>query len=84
MNVVLKPADRGNWRKMVQLQLKPGQQTFVSPPAWSLARCHVRFFGDRFDHLPHVIYGDGEPVGYSTLACDPHTEDEYWLDGIMI
>jgi hypothetical protein len=33
MDVVLKQADRNNWRTMVRLQLKPEQQGFVSPPA---------------------------------------------------
>ena len=84
MQVVLKPADRSNWRTMVRLQLKPEQQTFVSPPAWSLARCHVRFFGDDFEHLPHLIYADETAVGYSTTACNPASEYDYWIDDIMI
>ena len=84
MQVVLKPVDRSNWRAMVRLQVKPEQQTFVSPPAWSLARCHVRFFGDDFEHLPHVIYAGEKAVGYSTTACNPASEDDYWIDDIMI
>jgi len=77
MQVVLKPTDRSNWRTMVRLQLKPEQQTFVSPPAWSLARCHVWFFGDEFDHLPHPIYADEKAVGYSTMARNPASEYDY-------
>jgi diamine N-acetyltransferase len=84
MQVVLKPADRSNWRTMVRLQLKPEQQTLVSPPAWSLARCHVRFFGDDFEHLPHLVYADENAVGYSTTACNPASEYDYWIDDIMI
>jgi len=34
------------------MQLKPEQQAFVSPPAWSLARCYVKTLGDDFEHLP--------------------------------
>jgi diamine N-acetyltransferase len=84
VNVILKPADRSNWRTMVGLQLKPEQQAFVSPPAWSFARCYVRFFGDEFEHLPHVIYADGQAVGYSTTACNPASDEDYWIDDIMI
>jgi diamine N-acetyltransferase len=84
MHLVLKSIDRSNWRTMVALQLKPEQQGFVSPPAWSLARCHVRFFGDEFEHLPHLIYADEQAVGYSTTACNPTSEHDYWIDDIMI
>jgi diamine N-acetyltransferase len=84
MNVALKSVDRSNWREMVRLELNPEQQPFVSPPAWSLARCYVRFFGDGFEHLPHLIYAGGQAIGYATSACNPASEDEYWIDDIMI
>jgi diamine N-acetyltransferase len=84
MQVFLRPADRSNWRTMLRLQLKPEQQAFVSPPAWSLARCQVRFFGDEFEHLPHLIYVDENAVGYSTTACNPVSDYDYWIDDIMI
>jgi len=84
MDIVLKPADRSNWRAMVRLQLKSGQEGFVSPPAWSLARCYVRFFGDEFEHLPHLIYADNQAIGYATTACNPASEQDYWIDDIMI
>ena len=69
---------------MWRLTLKPEQQGFVSPPAWSLARCYVRVFGDQFEHRPHLIYVDHVPVGFSTIACDPLSAEEYWIDDIMI
>jgi diamine N-acetyltransferase len=84
MDVVLKSVDRSNWREMVRLELNPEQQGFVSPPAWSLARCCVRFFGDEFEHLPHLIYADQQAIGYATTACNPASEQEYWIDDIMI
>jgi diamine N-acetyltransferase len=84
MRVVLKPADRDNWRTMARLQLRAEQQTFVSPPAWSLARCYVRFYGDEFEHLPHLVYADEQAIGYSTTACDPKSDHGYWIDDIMI
>src|SRR5208282_715466 len=82
--IILKPIDRSNYRAMWRLQLKPEQQTFVSPPAWSLARCSVKALGDEYDHRPHPIYAGDEAVGYSTIACNPESDEEYWIDDIMI
>src|SRR5690348_15649145 len=84
MDLTLRLVDRSNWRTMVRLQLNPEQQGFVSPPASSIARCYVRFFGDNFEHLPHLIYVDDQVVGYSTIACNPASRDDYWIDDIMI
>jgi len=84
MQIMLIPIDRSNYRAMWRLQLKPEQRTFVSPPAWSLARCYVRAVGEQYEHLPHLISADGTIVGYSTIVCDPRSEEEYWIDDIMI
>jgi diamine N-acetyltransferase len=84
MDIALRPVDRTNWRMMVRIQLKPEQHGFVSPPAWSLVRCYVRFYGDEFEHLPHVVYAGGQAVGYSTTACNPASDQDYWIDDIMI
>ena len=84
MQVALVPIDRSNYRLLWRMQLKPEQQAFVSPPAWSLARCYVRTLGDDFEHLPHLIFAGEEAVGYATIACNPASEDDYWIDDIMI
>ena len=41
--------------QLFNMQLRPEQITFVTPPRWTLARCYVRLFGDNFEHLPHLI-----------------------------
>ena len=82
--VVLDPIDRGNYRKLFNMQLRNEQITFVTPPRWTLARCYVRLFGDNFEHLPHLIRAGDEVVGYATTACDPNSADNYWIDDIMI
>jgi diamine N-acetyltransferase len=84
MEIALVQIDRSNHRAMWRLKLKPEQQTFVSPPAWSLARCYVRALGDEYEHLPHLIYAGEDIVGFSTIACNPASEKEYWIDDIMI
>jgi diamine N-acetyltransferase len=84
MKFDLLPIDRGNYRALFRMQLRPGQESFVSPPRWTLARCYVRIFGDNFEHLPHLIRADGKTVGYVTTVCDPDSADDYWIDDIMI
>jgi diamine N-acetyltransferase len=89
MALQLEPADRSNWREMVELKLRDEQETFVAPPVKSLAMCYVRAWGDEYDYLPFVIR-DGTSternsiVGYVTLVCDPLSVDDYWIDDIMI
>jgi diamine N-acetyltransferase len=84
MQIALIPIDRTNYRALWRLQLKPEQRTFVSPPAWSVTRCYVKALGEQYEHRPHLISADGTIVGFSTIVCDPHSEDEYWIDDIMI
>jgi diamine N-acetyltransferase len=85
VEITLEPIDRRNYKKLFSMQLRPEQITFVTPPRWTLARCYVRQFGDEFEHLPHLIVtADGEVVGYSTTACDPASDEDYWIDDIMI
>ncbi len=84
LKVILEPIDRSNFLKLFNMQLRPEQGTFVTPPRWTLARCYVRFFGDNFEHLPHLIRAGDEVVGYATTVCDPDSADNYWIDDIMI
>jgi diamine N-acetyltransferase len=84
VQVQLKPVDRDNWRAMVRLNLRPGQEGVVSPPALSLAGSYVRRYGDEYEYLPMVICDGGTIVGYVTLVCDGTSFDDYWIDDIMI
>jgi|SRR5580692_7200749 diamine N-acetyltransferase len=80
----LNPVDRDNWRAMVRLQTRPGQEHFVSPAAWSLAGSYVRRYGDHYEYSPMVIKDGDTVVGYVTLVCDASSFDDYWIDDIMI
>ena len=84
MQITLIPIDRSNYRALWRLQLKPEQRSFVSPPAWSVTRCYVKAFGEEYEHRPHLISADGAIVGFSTIVCDPRSQEEYWIDDIMI
>jgi len=69
---------------MVRLSLRPGQEGVVSPPAWSLAGCYVRRYGDQYEYTPMVICDGDTIVGYVTIVCDGASIDDYWIDDIMI
>ena len=84
VQVQLKPVDRDNWRAMVRLKTRPGQEHFVSTPAWSLSGCYVRRYGDHYEYAPMVISDGDTIVGYVTLVCDGTSFDDYWIDDIMI
>ena len=84
LKVVLESVNRENYRALFRMQLRPGQESFVTPPRWTLARCYVRMFGENFEHLPHLIRAAGTAVGYCTTVCDAVSEAEYWIDDIMI
>ena len=84
MKLAFRPVDRDNWRAMLALKVHPEQSTFVASPARSLAICYVGAFGPEYEHLPHVICDGDDVIGYVTIACDPNSRDEYWIDDIMI
>lgn len=75
---------RANARAMVLLELRPEQRLWVSGPGWSIARCYTRFFGDNFEHTPRIIEADGQIAGFSTIACNPASATDYWIDDIML
>jgi diamine N-acetyltransferase len=84
VHVQLKPVDRDNFRAMLRLSTRPGQEHFVATPSWSLASVYVRKYGDNYEYSPMVICDGDTIVGYVTLVCDPVTFDDYWIDDIMI
>lgn len=84
VRVELRPLDRSNFRAMLALKVRPGQEVFVAPPAKSIAASYVRQYGDQFEYAPMLICDGTRVVGYVTTACDPNSRDEYWIDDIMI
>ncbi len=84
MKLAFRLVDSSNWRAMLALKVHPEQATFVASPARSLSICYVRAFGLEYEHLPHVICDGEDAIGYVTVACDPNSNDEYWIDDIMI
>jgi diamine N-acetyltransferase len=84
VKLAFRPVDASTWRAMLALNVHPEQATFVASPAKSLSICYVGAFGPEYEHLPHVICNGDDVIGYVTIACDPNSRDEYWIDDIMI
>jgi diamine N-acetyltransferase len=84
VKLAFRPVDASNWRAMLALKVHPEQVTFVASPAKSLSICYVRAYGRDIEYLPHVICNGDDVIGYVTIACDPNSRDEYWIDDIMI
>ena len=57
----LKPVDRDNWRAMVRLSTRPGQEHFVARRRGRSPACYVRKYGDNYEYSPMVI-SDGDTI----------------------
>jgi diamine N-acetyltransferase len=63
--VELRPVDRDNVRAVCELQLAPGQETYVAPAAYTVAEAAYEP-----DGWLRAIYLDGRPVGVLYLEAD--------------
>ena len=70
-----------NWREALSLTVRPDQQRFVAEyapiAAIALAKAYIRPGGAVW--TPWTIYADATMVGFLALACEPETDDHYWL-----
>lgn len=70
--------DAENWRSVVRVAPKPGQEEFVAPVAYYLCLCH---YGGEWH--PLAIEADASIVGHVMWAID-EKEDSVWLGGLVI
>lgn len=70
--------DESNWRAVVDIEPKPGQERFVAPVARYLALCH---YGGEWH--PLAIEADGHVVGHVMWAVDEE-DGSTWLGGLVI
>ena len=75
----LKPVTEDNFLDAFQLELAPGQESFVSHPIRSLAQAYVY----RDQCQPFGIYADGKMVGYVMVIYD-YDVPEYDIWHMMI
>ena len=77
-HISLRPVDRDNWRRVVDLHVTPAQQAFVAEVSRYLVLCH---YGG--DWRPLAIYQGEEVIGFLMWAIDP-SDESCWLGGILI
>lgn len=70
--------DAENWRSVIEVTPKRGQEEFVAPVANYLCLCH---YGGEWH--PLAIKADGAIVGHVMWAVDEE-DDSVWLGGLVI
>lgn len=79
--ITLRAVTEVNWRETLTLALPPEQQRFVAGyapiAAIALAKAYIRPGGVVW--TPWAIYASATMVGFLALACEPDTDDQYWL-----
>ena len=72
---------RTNWRAALDLAVFPEQQRFIAEyvpiAAIALAKAYIRPGG--LVWTPYAIYSDREMVGFTELAYEPGSLDNYWI-----
>ncbi|MGZ3644135.1 MAG: GNAT family N-acetyltransferase [Ktedonobacteraceae bacterium] len=82
MNVLsLREVTRGNWRATLELAVFPEQQRFIADyvpiAAIALAKAYIRPGG--LVWVPYAFYNNGDMVGFTELAFEPGSLDNYWV-----
>jgi len=72
---------RENWRTSLCLSVFPEQQKFIADyvpiAAIALAKAYIRPGG--LVWVPYAFYANGEMVGFTELAYEPGSLDNYWI-----
>ncbi len=76
--VTLRELTRDNFRAVLALQVKPGQEKFVAANVRSIAQAH--FIAESW---PRAVYAGETPVGF-VLLYDSPDEGEYYLWRFMM
>jgi diamine N-acetyltransferase len=79
--LLLQEVTRENWRATLDLTVFPAQQRFIADyvpiAAIALAKAYVRPGG--LVWIPYAFYANGEMVGFTELAYEPGSLDNYWV-----
>ena len=77
----LREVTRENWRATLSLAVFPEQQRFIAAfvpiAAIALAKAYIRPGG--LIWVPYAFYADTEMVGFTELAYEPESVDNYWI-----
>ena len=77
----LREVPRENWRATLGLAVFPEQQRFIAASvpiaAIALAKAYIRPGG--LIWVPYAFYANTEMVGFTELAYEPESVDNYWI-----
>jgi len=79
--LTIREVTRENWQAALRLVVHPDQQRFISEvvpiAAIALAKAYIRPGGLRW--LPYTFYVGTEMIGFTELAYEPGSTDNYWI-----
>lgn len=82
----LREVTRANWRAALGLAVHPEQQRFVAGYApialLALAKAYIHPAG--LIWTPYVFYRGEEMIGFTALAYEPGSSENYWLGHFFI
>src|SRR5947209_15647628 len=77
----IREVTRENWRAALRLAVHPEQQRFIADgvpiAAIALAKAYIRPGG--LVWLPYAFYRATEMIGFTELAYEPESSDNYWM-----
>lgn len=80
-NLTIREVTRENWRNALRLAVHPDQQRFIADivpiAAIALAKAYIRPRGWLW--LPYVFYVGTEMIGFTELAYEPESSDNFWI-----
>src|SRR5260370_27826763 len=79
--LTIREVQRENWRAALCLAVHPDQQRFIADvvpiAAIALAKAYIRPRGLLW--LPYAFYANTEVIGFTELAYEPDSLDNYWI-----
>lgn len=79
--LTLREVTRENWRATLDLAVHPEQQRFIADyvplAAIALAKAYIRPGG--LTWIPYAFYVDTTMVGFTELAYEPESTENYWI-----
>ncbi|HLX58845.1 MAG TPA: GNAT family protein [Ktedonobacteraceae bacterium] len=79
--ITMREVTRENWQEALDLAVHPEQQHFVADyvpiAAIALAKAYIRPGG--LTWLPYAFYADNTMVGFTELAYEPGSKENYWF-----
>lgn len=85
-DLTIREVTRENWQAALRLTVHPDQQRFIADivpiAAIALAKAYIRP-GDLL-WLPYVFYARTEMIGFTELAYEPESSDNFWIFHFLI